>query len=171
MLNWSTLDDMEPRRNERSRSSSDAPMYGKRLVLAAAIGVLLASKTKSCCSVYHGKTPPLLSALAAVDGTVSGSGLPTKTTLRSWKNARSDRLNPPPPDEAAVAAAAAASTWRVTLLLLLVQPKTINATADQAGGAAAIHRGGKRHQELKIVGNFSSILFWPLDGDICLMVY
>ena len=148
---------MEPRRNERSRSSSDAPMYGKRLVLAAAIGVLLASKTKSCCSVYHGKTPPLLSALAAVDGTVSGSGLPTKTTLRSWKNARSDRLNPPPPDEAAVAAAA--STWRVTLLLLLVQPKTINATADQAGGAAAIHRGGKRHQELKIVGNFSSILF------------
>ena len=40
-----------------------------------------------------------------------------------------------------------------------VQPKTINATADQAGGAAAIHRGGKRHQELKIVGNFSSILF------------
>lgn len=171
MLNWSTLDDMEPRRNERSRSSSDAPMYGKRLVLAAAIGVLLASKTKSCCSVYHGKTPPLLSALAAVDGTVSGSGLPTKTTLRSWKNARSDRLNPPPPDEAAVAAAAAASTWRVTLLLLLVQPKTINATADQAGGAAAIHRGGKRHQELKIVGNFSSILFWPLDGDICLIVY
>ena len=171
MLNWSTLDDMEPRRNERSRSSSDAPMYGKRLVLAAAIGVLLASKTKSCCSVYHGKTPPLLSALAAVDGTVSGSGLPTKTTLRSWKNARSDRLNPPPPDEAAVAAAAAASTWRVTLLLLLVQPKTINATADQAGGAAAIHRGGKRHQELKIVGNFSSILFWPLVGDICLIVY
>ena len=170
MLNWSTLDDMEPRRNERSRSSSDAPMYGKRLVLAAAIGVLLASKTKSCCSVYHGKTPPLLSALAAVDGTVSGSGLPTKTTLRSWKNARSDRLNPPPPDEAAVAAAAA-STWRVTLLLLLVQPKTINATADQAGGAAAIHRGGKRHQELKIVGDFSSILFWPLDGDICLIVY
>ena len=70
---------MEPRRNERSRSSSDAPMYGKRLVLAAAIGVLLASKTKSCCSVYHGKTPPLLSALAAVDGTVSGSGLPTET--------------------------------------------------------------------------------------------
>ena len=171
MLNWSTLDDMEPRRNERSRSSSDAPMYGKRLVLAAAIGVLLASKTKSCCSVYHGKTPPLLSALAAVDGTVSGSGLPTKTTLRSWKNARSDRLNPPPPDEAAVAAAAAASTWRVTLLLLLVQPKTINATADQAGGAAAIHRGGKRDQELKIVWNFSSILFWPLDGDICLIVY